>query len=74
MPGGGVLEVKSSVQEDLNGGERLAIYIIDSGTGIPHEYRSRIFDPFFTTKPEGTGLGLSIVHRILANSTARQSI
>ena len=45
----------------------VAIHIIDNGSGISDEVRSRIFDPFFTTKPigTGTGLGLSISYQIV---------
>jgi signal transduction histidine kinase len=45
----------------------IEVRIIDNGTGIPEEVRSRIFDPFFTTKPvgQGTGLGLSISYQII---------
>lgn len=44
------------------------IRIKDTGTGIPHEVRSKIFDPFFTTKPvgKGTGQGLALAYRIIA--------
>ena len=59
--------------ESIEGGGRLllgvdvphaAIFVEDTGSGIPLAIRSRIFDPFFTMKDKGTGLGLSTVHTI----------
>lgn len=43
-------------------GEKVKIFVTDSGLGIPKETVDRIFQPFFTTKSlgQGTGLGLSI--------------
>ncbi|MDZ8030758.1 ATP-binding protein [Nostoc sp. DedSLP04] len=45
------------------------IDIIDSGSGIPPEIKTRIFEPFFTTKSvgHGSGLGLETVRRIVEN-------
>ncbi|MFE3289988.1 ATP-binding protein [Rhodococcus sp. NPDC059234] len=62
MAGGGTLTVRT-----YRDGDRLAVSIADTGTGIPEEIRSRIFEPFFTTKAvgEGTGLGLDISWRIV---------
>jgi len=50
--------------------ERIAVRIIDNGTGIPAHILERIFDPFFTTKPIGlgTGLGLDIVRRLVRHN------
>src|SRR6185312_1740433 len=43
---GGRVEVLA-IRENQN----VVVRIIDDGSGIPEEIRSRIFDPFFTTKP-----------------------
>ena len=52
-----------------NKDDHIAVKIIDSGTGIDPEIKSRIFEPFFTTKSvgEGSGLGLDSVRRIVEN-------
>ncbi len=58
----GEIEIKSKLHQN-----EAIITIIDSGKGIPDEFKNKIFDPFFTTKPagKGTGLGLSIVMQII---------
>jgi two-component system, NtrC family, nitrogen regulation sensor histidine kinase NtrY len=43
----------------------IVIDVIDNGTGLPTENRSRLFEPYVTTREKGTGLGLAIVGRIL---------
>ncbi len=45
-------------------GERLKLFIRDTGPGIAPENISRLFEPFFTTKKHGTGLGLAICERV----------
>ncbi|WP_392533440.1 sensor histidine kinase [Nostoc sp. C117] len=64
MAGKGVLEITTQHCD------RFAhIDIIDSGSGIPPEIKTRIFEPFFTTKSvgHGSGLGLETVRRIVEN-------
>ena len=64
MKGGGILMIKTRLFAD---GQRLAIEIEDTGSGIPKKDQPKIFDPFFTTKKvgEGTGLGLSMSYGII---------
>jgi signal transduction histidine kinase len=61
-PLGGTLTIRSSVQKG-----KAVVDIIDNGSGIPEEIRTKIFDPFFTTKAvgKGTGMGLEITRRIV---------
>ncbi|WP_157061840.1 ATP-binding protein [Alicyclobacillus ferrooxydans] len=42
-----------------------AIYIRDTGKGIPKDVIPRLGEPFYTTKDKGTGLGLMVCHRIV---------
>jgi PAS domain S-box-containing protein len=62
MPGGGVLEVRTSLVDG-----RVEIVVTDSGVGISREHIKKIYDPFFTTKTagKGTGLGLSVSYGIV---------
>jgi signal transduction histidine kinase len=57
MPEGGTLRL-----ELQQVGERVALRVRDSGTGMERQVLARCFEPLFSTKPpgKGTGLGLSI--------------
>jgi two-component system, NtrC family, sensor histidine kinase HydH len=57
------VRVSCRFEEDAT--REVAIYVDDSGKGVPPDARDRIFEPFFTTKAQGSGLGLSIVHAIV---------
>jgi signal transduction histidine kinase len=70
MPQGGVLKVV--MVENARG--KILIRFIDTGKGIPKEFRAKVFDPFFTTKEGGTGLGLSIAHRIITQHRGEVSV
>ncbi|MBD2258316.1 ATP-binding protein [Pseudanabaena sp. FACHB-2040] len=64
MDGKGTLTLKTCWFKNC-----VRVEIIDSGSGIPPEIKTRIYEPFFTTKPvgKGTGLGLETVRRIIEN-------
>ncbi len=53
-----------------NIGEFAEIRIIDTGSGIPENIRTRVFDPFFTTKGvgKGSGQGLAIARTIITET------
>lgn len=48
-------------------GEKIALIVRDTGSGVPKENMKNIFEPFFSTKPpgEGTGLGLFVTRGII---------
>ncbi len=47
------------------------IQVIDDGTGIAEEDRSKLFEPFYTTKTTGNGLGLYISRELAEANNAR---
>lgn len=64
-PNGGRVEIAGSALP-RDGRQGVALYVADTGMGIPPENLERIFDPFFSTKRSGgTGLGLSICRDIV---------
>ncbi len=80
MPNGGTVRLDASnltlidpLKRDratVPPGDYVSIRIIDQGTGISEEKRSKVFEPFYTTKGtgEGTGLGLSTAYGIVKQS------
>ena len=75
MPGGGQLEIATSVVERDR--ERwIQLTVTDTGGGIDECDIERIFEPFFTTKEpgKGTGLGLSMVHGFVNQSGGTISV
>jgi len=61
MPSGG----KITVSAYKIGGDRIAIDISDTGSGIPEDRINKLFNLFYSTKEDGTGIGLSITKRII---------
>ncbi len=62
------------IEVEINRNEnKLLVFVIDSGTGVPLSIQTKIFEPFFTTKEvgSGTGLGLSISKGIVAKHQGR---
>jgi signal transduction histidine kinase len=60
-PDGGIVRVK--VRRDPGRGARVAIAVVDQGSGMTPEVARRATEPFFTTRTAqgGSGLGLSMV-------------
>lgn len=63
MPNGGIIQVKGVVKEN----NKVSLYFIDQGSGIPEERLPTLGEPFYTTKEKGTGLGLMTSYRIIEN-------
>jgi PAS domain S-box-containing protein len=48
-------------------GSYAGLSIVDDGSGMKEEVRSRIFEPFFTTRFPGRGLGMAAAYGIIKN-------
>lgn len=61
MPQGGQLVLRSR----YNGGDEIAVDLIDTGIGIDKTSLENLFDAFFSTKKGGSGLGLATTRKII---------
>jgi two-component system NtrC family sensor kinase len=59
-PGGSAIEVYGVATSDA-----YVVRVLDRGSGIPDELRTRIFEPFVSGRINGTGLGLAVCSGIL---------
>jgi PAS domain S-box-containing protein len=86
MPNGGRLLLETAnvhldeeyarANVEMAPGDYVAVFMSDSGTGMPPEVIERAFEPFFTTKEpgRGTGLGLSMVYGFIKQSRGHVKI
>ncbi len=74
-PGERAIEVRVS-RAAGNGAGEIVVEVVDSGPGIPAEFRDRVFEPFFTTRGgrEGTGLGLAVARWIVEEHQGRLDV
>lgn len=70
-PNGGKVKVQ------IKKGDHITLRVIDTGSGIPEEERSKVFERFYRidgTSGSGSGLGLSIVREVANAHNAKISI
>lgn len=62
-------------REMVDGGSRIVLSAVDSGTGMPESVQRRVGELFFTTKGgSGTGMGMASVRSILAETEGRMRV
>jgi two-component system, NtrC family, nitrogen regulation sensor histidine kinase NtrY len=69
MPNGGTLTLRT-----WKAGDRTALEVSDTGTGLTSEECDHLFTPYYTTKAHGTGLGLAIVQSVVSDHGGRISV
>ena len=69
MPEGGQLVARTSAS-----GDKVALYLIDTGIGMDESTAAQMFDAFFSTKPGGSGLGLPTTAKIIEAHEGRISV
>ena len=58
----------------IDGGERIRVWIHDTGPGIDAEYKDKVFWPGITRKPGGIGMGLTVASELVAAYGGRMSV
>jgi two-component system nitrogen regulation sensor histidine kinase NtrY len=74
MPQGGELTLRTAVLGFGESGDRIAISVSDTGSGLTPEECDRLFTPYYTTKQHGTGLGLAIVQSVVSDHGGKISV
>ena len=69
MPTGGQLVARTKAS-----GDKVALYLIDTGVGMDENTAAQMFDAFFSTKPGGSGLGLPTTAKIIEAHDGRISV
>jgi signal transduction histidine kinase len=69
MPQGGDLTIRTATL-----GDRIALSVSDTGSGLTQEECGRLFTPYYTTKHHGTGLGLAIVQSVVSDHGGKISV
>lgn len=69
MPSGGQLVARTKAS-----GDKVALYLIDTGVGMDENTAAQMFDAFFSTKPGGSGLGLPTTAKIIEAHDGRISV
>ncbi|MGI9427769.1 MAG: two-component system sensor histidine kinase NtrB [Bythopirellula sp.] len=69
MPAGGQLVARTKAS-----GDKVALYLIDTGVGMDESTAAQMFDAFFSTKPGGSGLGLPTTAKIIEAHDGRISV
>lgn len=74
MPQGGDLTLRTAEFRTGGLGDRIAIEVSDTGSGLTPEECGRLFTPYYTTKQHGTGLGLAIVQSVVSDHGGKISV
>ena len=60
--------------ETISGGNRVKLWVNDSGPGIYDEDKEKVFWPGVTRKPDGIGMGLTVASELVAAYGGRMSL